>query len=44
MKQASLATRVRALELDVLFYNAMRPNAGNEIWLLQATLTYLLPH
>ena len=28
------------LALDA-YYNAIRPNAGNETWLLQATLTFI---
>jgi hypothetical protein len=30
------------LALDA-YYNAIRPNAGNETWLLQATLTFIFP-
>ena len=30
------------LDLDV-YYNAIRPKAGNETWLLQATLTFQFP-
>jgi len=25
------------------YYNAIRPQAGNETWLLQATLTFVFP-
>ena len=25
------------------YYNAIRPNAGNDTWLLQATLTFIFP-
>ena len=32
------------LRLDVdAYYNAIRPAAGNETWLLQAKLTFLFP-
>jgi hypothetical protein len=30
------------LALDA-YYNAVRPNAGNDTWLLQATLTFIFP-
>ena len=30
------------LDLDA-YYNAIRPKAGNETWLLQAKLTFVFP-
>jgi hypothetical protein len=30
------------LALDA-YYNAIRPNVGNDTWLLQATLTFIFP-
>jgi hypothetical protein len=31
------------LDFDA-YYNAIRPKAGNETWLLQVTLTFQFPH
>jgi hypothetical protein len=32
------------IKLDVdAYYNAIRPKAGNETWLLQVTLTFVFP-
>jgi hypothetical protein len=41
-KLVRLGVQPIKLELDA-YYNAIRPKAGNETWLLQATLTLLFP-
>jgi hypothetical protein len=34
----------QSIKLDVdAYHNAIRPKAGNETWLLQVTLTFILP-
>jgi hypothetical protein len=39
-----LGLGAQPLRLDVdAYYNAIRPAAGNETWLLQANLTFLFP-
>jgi hypothetical protein len=41
-KAFQLGGQPMKLELDA-YYNAIRPKAGNETWLLQAKLTFVFP-
>jgi|SRR5215469_1014860 len=41
-KAVRLGEQAMKLELDA-YYNAVRPKAGNETWLLQAKLTFQFP-
>lgn len=40
--QMRLGTQLVRLDFDTR-YNAIRPKAGNETWLLQVKLTFLFP-
>ena len=42
-KAVRLGEQAMKLELDA-YYNAVRPKAGNETWLLQAKLTFQFPN